>query len=56
MELFLAGTGLAVEDGMFEGLGGSSAPWTEGGEFAIEPRGVGGQVALTGSHLVNAAR
>ena len=56
MELFLAGTGLAVEDGVFEGLGGSSAPWAEGGELAIEPRAVDGQVALTGSHLVNAAR
>ena len=42
MQLFLAGTGLAVEDGVFEGLGGGTTPWTDGGEVTIEPGGVGG--------------
>ena len=42
VQLFLAGTGLAVEDRVLEGLGGGSAPWTDGGEVAIEPGGVGG--------------
>ena len=39
---------------MFEGLGGSPAPGTEGREIAIEPGGVGGQVALSRPHLMNA--
>ena len=41
MQLFLAGTGLAVEDSVLEGLGGGSAHWTNGGEVTIEPGGVG---------------
>ena len=40
---------------MFEDFGGGSAPWTAGGEVTIEPGGVGGQVALTGPHLMYAA-
>ena len=55
VELLLAGTGPAVEDGVFQGFGGGPAPWTEGGEVAVEPGGVGGQVALTGPHLMYAA-
>ena len=55
MQLFLAGTGLAVEDGVFEGLGGSPAPGTERGEIAVEPGRVGGQIAFSRPHLVNAA-
>ena len=54
-ELFLAGTGLVVEDGVFEGLGGGAAPRTEGGEFAVEPGWVSGQVAFSRSHLVNSS-
>ena len=42
MQLFLAGTGLAVEDGVLKGLGGGSAPRGDGGEVTIEPGGVGG--------------
>ena len=42
VQLFLAGTGLAVEDGVFEGLWGSPAPGTERGAVTIEPGGVGG--------------
>ena len=48
--------GLAVEDGVFEGLGRGPAPGTERGEFGVEPGGVGGKVAFSGSHLMNAAR
>ena len=55
VQLFLAGTGLAMEDGVFEGLGESPAPRTERGEIAVEPGGVSGQIALTGPHLVDAA-
>ena len=54
MQLFLAGTGLEVEDGVLEGLGGGLAPWTDGGEVTIEPGGVGGEVALIGPHLMDA--
>ena len=46
VQLFLARTGLAVEDGMFEGLGGGPAPGTERGKIAVEPGGVSGQVAF----------
>ena len=55
VKLFLAGTGLAVEDSVFEGLGGGAAPRTEGGEFTIEPGGVGCEIALTRPHLMDAA-
>ena len=41
---------------MFEGLRGGAAHRTEGGEFAVEPGGVGSEVALTRSHLMDAAR
>ena len=37
VKLFHAGTGLAVEYGVFEGFRGDPAPRTEGGEIAIEP-------------------
>ena len=40
---------------MFEGLGGGAAPWTEGGEFTVEPGGVGCEITLTGPHLMDAA-
>ena len=40
---------------MFEGLWGGAAPRTEGREFAIEPGGVGCEIALTGPHLMDAA-
>ena len=40
---------------MFEGLGGDTAPWTEGGEVAVELGGVGGQVALARPHLMDAS-
>ena len=40
---------------MFEGLGGGPAPGTEGGEIAVEPGGVGGQIAFPRSHLMNTA-
>ena len=56
VQLFLAGTGPAVEDGVFEGLGGKPAPRTEGGEIAIEPGRVSGQVAFAGPHLVDSTR
>ena len=42
VQLFLEGTGLGVEDSVLEGLGGGSAPWTDGGEVPIDPGGVGG--------------
>ena len=42
-------------DGVFEGLGGSATPGTEGGEFAVEPGVVSGQVAFARPHLMNAA-
>ena len=56
MYLFLAGKGLAVEDGVLNGLGGKPAPRTEGGEISVEPGRVSGQVALARSHLMNPAR
>ena len=40
---------------MFEGFGGGPAPGTERGEVAVEPRGVGGQVAFSRPHLMDAA-
>ena len=40
---------------MLEGFGGSPAPGAKGGEFTVEPGGMGGQVAFAGSHLVDAA-
>ena len=40
---------------MFEGFGGGRTPWTEGGEFVVEPGGVGGQVAFTRPDLMYAA-
>ena len=55
MQLFLAGTGLAVKDSMFEGFGGGPASRTAGREVTIEPGEVGGQVTLTGPHLMDAS-
>ena len=40
---------------MFKGLGGGPAPGTERWEVAVEPGGMSGQVAFSGSHLVNPA-
>ena len=44
-----------MEDGVFEGFGGGPTFWTEGAEFAVEPGWVGGRIALTRPHLINAA-
>ena len=40
---------------MLEGLRRGPASGTKRGEDAVEPRGVGGKVAFSGSHLMNAA-
>ena len=44
-----------MKDGVFGGLGRGLAPGTERGEIAVEPGGVGGKVADSRSHLVNAS-
>ena len=40
---------------MFEDLGRGPAPGTERGEIAVEPEGVGGKVAFSRPHVMNAA-
>ena len=47
--------GRAAEDGVLERLGGAQATGARGGGVAV-PRGVGAEVALPRSHLVEAAR
>ena len=39
---------------MIEGLRMGPAPWTEGGVVSLELGGMGGQIALTGPHLMHA--
>ena len=55
MQRFLAGMGLAVKDSIFEGFGRGPASRTAGREVTIEPGEVGGQVTLTGPHLMDAS-
>jgi len=45
----------AAEDGVLERLGGAQATGAGGGGVRV-PRGVGAEVAVPGSHLVEAAR
>jgi len=47
--------GRAGEDGVREGLWSSLAPWAGWVRVLVEPRGVGGQVALCRSHLMDSA-
>ena len=47
--------GVAMEDGVLEGLGGGATPGAEGGRIFVKPGGVGGKVTLACSHLMYAA-
>lgn len=42
-----------MKDSVFEGFGGEPTPRTERGELLVEPSGVGGEVASSGSYLMD---